>query len=289
MKRKYIISGVGKKPEVTICMATYNGAGYLRQQIDSILAQSYEHWELLVRDDKSTDDTRDVLRDYAAVYPDKIRLIEDNGQHLGVNLNFAKLLESADSDYIMFSDQDDVWLPKKIELTLDAMRQAERQYPQTAILVHTDLRVVDCDLNTIAESLWDYQRLSPDIANNANRIMAHNVVTGCTTMLNRTARAVSLPVPEQAVMYDWWIAINVAKAGKIAHISTPSVLYRQHLANECGAKCARAINIVNFLKKLCHVRKRLSAQYAMVTKANPKAGYWAMVFNKALIKVSQQL
>jgi len=277
------------KPDISICMATYNGAQYLAQQIDSILTQSYQEWELLIRDDQSTDNTTDILREYRDRYPDKIRIIDENGPHLGIILNFNRLLDVADSDYIMFCDHDDVWLSDKIEQTLSAMKATEQLHPQKPILVHTDLRVVDQDLNTISDSLWNYQRLFPDIANNPSRIMAHNVVTGCTVMINRQAKTVSTPIPPQAVMHDWWVAIKVAQTGKIVHISTPTILYRQHSDNELGAKHARAINIVNFLKKLCKIKKLLSLQYAMIKKADPKASFSAMILNKTIIKISQRL
>lgn len=277
------------KPDISICMATFNGAKYLKQQIDSILGQSCKDWELIIRDDKSTDNTTEILRNYTTAHPDKIRLIDENGPHLGINLNFGRLLESVDSDFIMFCDQDDVWLPDKIQLTLNAMKAAQKIYPQKPLLVHTDLRVVDHKLNTISDSLWDYQRLLPYIAENPAKIMAHNVVTGCTVMINKPAKQISTPIAPEAIMYDWWIAIKVARVGKIAHISTPSILYRQHSNNELGAKYARSVNVINFLKKLCYIRKRLNAQYDMLKKADPEAHFGSMVFNKALIEISRRL
>jgi glycosyltransferase involved in cell wall biosynthesis len=273
---------------ITICLATYNGAEYLKEQIESILAQSCGGWQLMIRDDGSTDNTIGIIRAYGFAYPDKIRLIDENGPHLGATLNFGRLLESADSDYIMFCDQDDVWLGDKIQLTLDAMRSTEERYPEMPILVHTDLTVVDDKLNTISDSLWNYQRLFPDIGDDPKKIMAQNVVTGCTMMINKRAKEISIPVVAEAIMYDWWVAIKVASVGKIVHIPTPSILYRQHFNNEIGAKRARSVNIVNFLKKLCHLPERLSDQYSMIARADPGAGFWSMVFNKAMIKISQR-
>ena len=153
-------------------------------------------------------------------------------------MNFGKLLEYADTEYIMFSDQDDVWLPNKIELTLNAMKAAEQVYPDKPILIHTDLQVMDSELNTIANSMWSYQKLFPEAGDDLNRIMAQNVVTGCTVMINKKARAVSIPVPDEAIMYDWWLALNVCRHGKIIYVSIPSVLYRQHSRNRLGAQKA---------------------------------------------------
>jgi glycosyltransferase involved in cell wall biosynthesis len=269
-------------------MATYNGEQFLRQQLDSILAQSNQDWQLLVRDDGSDDNTVHIIENYANRLLGKIRLITDNGSRLGASLNFGKLLEYADTEYIMFSDQDDVWLPNKIELTLNAMKAAERIYPDRPILIHTDLQVMDSQLNSIANSLWSYQKLFPEAGDSLNRITALNVVTGCTAMINKGARAVSTPIPEEAIMYDWWLALNVCRHGKIIYVSIPSVLYRQHSRNQLGAQKARKINIVHFLKKLRRIRKLLSAHYRMLKKFDPRASFGRLVLNKAFVKIAQR-
>ncbi|MCK4792683.1 MAG: hypothetical protein KAV87_53630, partial [Desulfobacteraceae bacterium] len=224
----------------------------------------------------------------AAEYPDKIKLITDSDGNLRASLNFGRLLEQADAEYTMFSDQDDIWLPNKIELTLNVMKATERIYPGKPVLIHTDLKVVDSDLNTIADSMWSYQKLFPEIGNDLNRIMAQNVVTGCTMMINRKAKTVSMPIPSEAMMYDWWIAINVCKHGKIVYVSTPSILYRQHSKNWIGARRAQRVNVLHFLKKLCRLKKRLSAHYRMAKRFNPDASLWSLVLNKALAKITQR-
>lgn len=276
------------QPVISICMATYNGEQFLRQQLDSIIAQSNQDWQLLVRDDCSNDETVRIVEEYAGRLPGKIKLIKDNGNRLEASLNFGKLLEYADSEYIMFSDQDDVWLPNKIEMTLNAMKAAERIYPDKPILVHTDLRVMDSRLNTIADSMWCYQKLFPETGDNLNKIMAMNVVTGCTVMINKKARTVSMPVPHEAIMYDWWIALNVCRHGKVVYLSIPSVLYRQHSRNQIGAQEARKINVIHFLKKLCHIKKLLSAHYRMLKKFDPHASFWMLLLNKASAKTAQR-
>ena len=276
------------KPDIKILLATYNGQEYLAEQIDSILAQSNQDWQLLVRDDGSDDDTVCIIKDYANRLPDKIRLIKDDGNRLGANLNFGKLLEQASAEYIMFSDQDDVWLPNKIEMELNAMKAAEQVYPDTPILIHTDLKVTDSELNTIADSMWIYQKIFPEAGNDLNGVMAQNVVTGCTIMINKKARAVSIPIPDEAIMYDWWLALNVCRHGKIIYVSIPSVLYRQHSRNQVGAKKARKIDIIHFLKKLRCIKKLLSAHYRMLRKFDPRASFWRLLLNKTLVKIAQR-
>jgi glycosyltransferase involved in cell wall biosynthesis len=276
------------RPVISICMATYNGEQFLRPQLESILAQSNQDWQLLIRDDGSGDDTVRIVEDYAARLPRRIKLVADNGSRLGASLNFGKLLEYADTEYIMFSDQDDVWLPNKIELTLNAMKAAEQIYPDKPILIHTDLQVMDSELNIIADSMWSYQKLFPDVGDSLSKIMAQNVVTGCTVMINKRARAVSIPVPTEAIMYDWWIALNVCRYGKIVYVSIPSIFYRQHSMNQIGAQKARRINIIHFLKKLCHIKKLLSAHYRMLKRFDSRASFWLLLLNKAMAKTAQR-
>lgn len=275
------------QPTISICMATYNGGEYLKQQIDSIFAQSNQDWQLLIRDDGSCDDTITIIEDYIARCPGRVKLVTGKERHLGASLNFGQLLEYADTEYIMFSDQDDIWLPNKIELTLNVMKATEQIYPDKPVLTHTDLKVVDSDLNIIADSMWSYQKLFPEIGDDLSKIMAQNVVTGCTMMINRKARDVSTPIPAEAIMHDWWTAINVAKHGKIVYVSAPSILYRQHSKNEIGAQKSQRISTIHFLKKMCCLKKHLSAQYRMVKKIDPDAGLWLLVLNRLFAKIAQ--
>jgi len=272
---------------IDILLATYNGWKYLREQIDSILAQSCQDWQLLIRDDGSDDDTLSIIKDYVGRYPDRIKLVEDNNGHLGTSLNFQRLLENSVSEYIMFSDQDDVWLPQKIEATLNLMEATEEEYPNKPILVHTDLRVVDSQLKTIAKSMWQYQGTSPETGNDLNKVVLQNVVTGCTIMINRKAKAVSLPIPKEAVMHDWWIAISVAKHGKIVYVSDQLVLHRQHPNNTVGAKKTLRQDIMGFFKNLSSLKKRVMKHYSMVKKHNPDTAFLPFVLKKIASKIPQ--
>lgn len=276
------------KPETTICMATYNGREFLKEQIDSFFSQTCKNWQLLIRDDGSSDGTLDVIGEYTDKYHEKIKLVSDSITHLGASLNFGKLLEHVDSKYIMFSDQDDIWLPEKIEITLNAMKAAEEQYPDIPVLVHTDLKVVDSNLGVISDSMWRYQRLFPDVCDNINKLQAHNVVTGCTVTINRKARDVCLPIPQEAVMYDWWLALCVAKYGEIVSLSDQTILYRQHASNEIGAKKFRRINILNFFRKLFSIKSLIFTQYRMVRKFDPNVGFCMFIYNKICVKISQK-
>jgi glycosyltransferase involved in cell wall biosynthesis len=222
--------------KIQILMATYNGEKYIDEQLNSIINQSYNNWELLVRDDCSTDKTLKILADYVEKYPAKIKLIDSSGVRMGACGNFAELINNSNADYVMFSDQDDVWLPNKIERTLDAMKSIEgKKDVGNPILIHTDLHVVDEALNTTNSSMWKLQNLNPHVKN-INRLMVHNNVTGCTMMINRALANMAKDIPEGAIMYDWWIALIAASFGEIEFMREGSMLYRQHGKNDIGAK-----------------------------------------------------
>jgi len=292
------------KRSIDILLATYNGEKYLAEQIDSIMAQSNQDWQLLIRDDGSTDDTVSIAKDYVAQYPDRMALIEDDGCHLGASLNFQRLLENSTADYIMFSDQDDVWLDRKIQMTWDLMKSTEREYPDKPVLVHTDLTVVDAQLKTIARSTWKYQGTPPETGNDPQKVLLQNVATGCTIMINRKAKEVSMPIPKEAVMHDWWLIINVAKHGRVAHISDQLVLYRQHGSNAVGAKEAPRmprtprmprLNGRLFFERLkvrkqhlFSLRTRTMNHYRMVKKSDPTATFCSVVLRKVASKIAQR-
>jgi len=276
------------KPRIDILLATYNGQAYLKDQIDSILAQSCQDWQLLIRDDGSIDDTINVIEDYQRQYPDKIKIITDSVNHLGAKLNFGELLKHTQSDYIMFCDQDDVWLPQKIDVTLNAMRMAEKSYPNKPIMVHSDSIVVNANLKKIADSKWAYEKIWPRKDDDLNRIVLQNVATGCTIMINRKAKNVSLPIPKDAIMHDWWIALKVAEHGKIIYTPDKLVLYRQHSNNLVGAKEATKWNIRAFLGRLVSLKQRIMNYYKMVKVHDPHIRLWQVVLKKVLHKIAQK-
>lgn len=223
-------------PEIDILMATYNGEKYIEQQIESILLQSNKNWRLLIRDDCSKDNTPKIIKKYCKMYSGKIIQVDNNNKGLGAAQNFSCLLENSEAEYIMFSDQDDFWLEDKIELTYKLMVESEAKYRKSMpILVHSELKVVDKALKTISGSFWKHQLINPD--NKAiNRLLIQNNVTGCTVMINKALRDLQHPVPKDAIMHDWWIALVAATFGKIEYIYQPTILYRQHGNNDVGAK-----------------------------------------------------
>jgi glycosyltransferase involved in cell wall biosynthesis len=234
------------KPQVDILLGTYNGEKYLPQLLESIERQSYCNWKLIVRDDCSKDATIQIILSFQQKYPEKVQIIHNEGENLGACKNFLKLLEFSTNDYIFFCDQDDYWLPNKIEKMLTYALEIEAKFLDIPFLIHHNLVVVDENLNKISDSFWDYQYIKPDFCNTLPRLLVTNSVTGCATIINKNLREIIIPVPDGVIMHDWWIAIVASVFGKLFWIPDRLILYRQHGKNDVGAK---AWNLSYIIKK----------------------------------------
>ncbi|MGT2832087.1 glycosyltransferase family 2 protein [Streptococcus halotolerans] len=216
--------------KVNIVMSTYNGEKYLADQIKSIQAQTFKDWNLLIRDDGSKDNTTSIIREIAEK-DDRIRFINDGqNENYGVIKSFYHLVKYESADYYFFSDQDDVWLPEKLEITL---KRAQQEVLERPLLVYTDLRVVNEDLQILQESMIKAQ------SHHANtelvQELTENTVTGGTMMINK-ALADKWQVYENLLMHDWYLALLAASLGKLVYIDQATQLYRQHEANVLGAR-----------------------------------------------------
>lgn len=227
---------MNNQPEIEILLATYNGERFLREQIDSILAQNYANWRVLARDDGSTDGTVSIFKEYEERLPGRFRMLPESAGTGHPKWNFLQLMEASTSEYICFADQDDVWLPQKLTLTMQAMGRLEaRRGKNIPLLAFTDLRVVDENLTTIADSLWKLHCLNPRQVNHFARLLGQNVVTGSTVMANRRLVELALRMPEEADMHDSWVALVASAFGAGEAVPVQTVLYRQHGGNMLGA------------------------------------------------------
>ncbi|MBN9378525.1 MAG: hypothetical protein BGO14_08505 [Chlamydiales bacterium 38-26] len=241
---------MSQQPRIDILLATCNGEKYLADQLDSLLKQEYQNIRLIVRDDASQDQTPSILKSYQTAYPEKIT-VHEGKEKLGVKGNFSKLMEFSAAPYVMFADQDDVWLPHKVKQTLNVMQQLERKYGEQPLLVHSDLVVVDENLRVLNRSFWKYAGIKPHAGTNLNRLLSQNVVTGCTVMVNRLLIEIAKPIPVEAFMHDWWIALTAASFGQIGCINVPTLYYRQHSKNTLGAqKFGSWANLMHSAQKL---------------------------------------
>ncbi|NGY95701.1 MULTISPECIES: glycosyltransferase family 2 protein [unclassified Neochlamydia] len=233
--------------KVDILLATYNGERYLAEQIESLLNQTYPAIHLLIRDDASIDNTPLIIKSYLSKFPDRITFFQGRKRQ-GVKANFSQLMKASTSSYLMFSDQDDVWKPNKVEKSLSCMLAMENQYGELPLLVHSDLTVVDENLHLLDPSFWHYTHLKPHHSSSLNRLLTQNGVTGCTIMINRLLNEMARPIPHEAFMHDWWLALTASAFGQIGVINEATLYYRQHSTNTLGAQ--KFFNFYNMKKKL---------------------------------------
>ena len=229
-------SSASQAATVEVLLATYNGARFLVQQVDSILAQDYPAVRILARDDGSNDGTLAILEDYAQRLPGRFILMPQTAPTGSAKFNFVALMQAATADYVCCADQDDVWLPEKISRSMLALHKLEEQHgAHTPLLVFTDLRVVAKDLTPLYPSFWAHQHISPDGIHSFRKLLTQNVVTGCTALFNSSLCKLASNMPPEAYMHDFWIALVACALGHATYLPEPTVLYRQHDANVLGA------------------------------------------------------
>lgn len=212
--------------KINILLSAYNGEKYIAEQIQSLQEQTVKDWTLWVRDDGSSDKTCEIVESFHN--DERIKLIK--GENVGVIKSFFALLKQETADYYFFCDQDDVWLPEKLELTLKEAGQHDNHSPN---LYYTDLKVVNQELQVLSESMIKSQS---DHANTQLvQELTENTVTGCTMMINH-ALAEIWQDTDDVIMHDWYLAVAAAAKGKLIYIDRPTMLYRQHADNVLGAR-----------------------------------------------------
>ena len=252
--------------KTAILLSTYNGEKFLREQLDSIFSQTDQDWCLFVRDDGSTDSTTSILSEYKLKYGEKIEIIPSD-KNIGPIASFELLMSSCDSDYVYFCDQDDVWLPNKIEVMRKVMQKAEENNGKAPVVAFSDLKVVDSSLNIISESFWNYSKIDPSISSDFEMLCVHGVATGCAMMVNRKAIDHALPFPPEVRMHDAWVVLCTSKAGGIVtYTSEPTILYRQHGNNLVGAIDESSSYLSSKLKTIKFVWRNNQLQWRMIKK-----------------------
>lgn len=230
---------------MAVLLSTFNGEDFLNAQLDSILYQSFTQFVIVVRDDCSNDSTPSILNRYATDHPGRFFILPYDSVNLGAKASFAVLVQyvlehkselGLARAYMMFADQDDIWAAKKIEIEFNTLLRLEQEKDyRVPALVHSDLEVVDHEGKRIAGSYIKYQGLQIQRDSLVNQVQS-NLVTGCTVLINEELALKALPIPEQAIMHDWWIAVVAVAYGRRAFIDEPLVRYRQHGRNTIGAQ-----------------------------------------------------
>lgn len=251
---------------ITIIMAVYNGQEYIREQLESLKDQTYTEWRLVIRDDRSSDKTAEIVKKFSDEVEQEVIFKVNEKPSGSAKNNFALLINDAkESDYVMFCDQDDIWKKDKIEITFNKMKQAEERYGRDfPLLVHGDVEVIDENGNINADSMFEMSHINAD--SKLPQILIQNHVTGCTMMCNKKliVGISEYTSSEYIIMHDYLAALYASVFGKIEVIKKPLISYRQHSGNSVGAKNNN--NPMYLLKRLANGRK--SYKEAMETSRN---------------------
>lgn len=240
-------------PRAEILLATYNGERFLTEQLNSLLNQSWQDLHITISDDCSTDHTPDLIKAYAEQYPEKITWVK-HGHHFGnARDHFFFLMNQCQEDYMLFCDQDDVWNTDKAEITMQTLLHEEALWSKdTPVLVCTDQIPADVHLQPLAPSLMRMQKQDASVID-YRRLLLQNIVTGCTTGINRTLAKKAVCIkPEHTIMHDWWLGLVAARFGRLVYVDRCTMLYRQHGNNSVGAKNVSGIGYI--FRKLSHLK-----------------------------------
>jgi glycosyltransferase involved in cell wall biosynthesis len=225
--------------KVSIALAAYNGEKYLKKQLESIFSQTHSDIEVVVCDDCSTDKTLKILASYRK---EKRLRIFINKKNLGYIKNFERAISLCTGDYIALSDQDDVWMPDKIEILVNNIGNYS--------LIYSDAELIDGNDRLICDSFMKYQHIDvPEEDEQFKKLLFRNYYTGCTMMFTRSLASKIIPIPETENVHDWWIALCASTENKIKFLNQTLIKYRFHSANVIGAKIFTKRKIIYNLYK----------------------------------------
>jgi len=221
---------------VSVALCTYNGAPYLREQLESIASQSLLPYEVVVCDDNSTDASLEILREFKETVPFRMTIYR-NAERLGPTKNFERAIGLCNGSIIALADQDDVWLPSKLEKLVRVLqRDTEAGY------AFSNAVVVDERLHPLGYTMWHTvsftkrQRGAFKEGKQVEVLVKHTVVTGATMAFRSSLRELVLPIPETWV-HDAWISLIATAAGRNGiPVEEPLVLYRQHPGQAIGGR-----------------------------------------------------
>jgi len=206
---------------ISVAMATYNGELFLAEQIESILAQSFNNLELIIVDDRSTDTTPEILHKYKHYRNVKIY---QNEQRLGVIKNFEKAISLCKGRYIAFSDQDDIWLNSKLEILIENINGS--------LLICSDAKLIDENNQVISNSFFKSIKLKiPTPERLFYKVVYESFILGCTMLFDREILNTAIPIPIDSNSHDWWITVNSAATERVKIIDQPLLLKRVHQRN----------------------------------------------------------
>jgi len=245
---------VNNSQYVSVALCTYNGSKYIEEQIKSILNQTRPVDEIIICDDGSKDTTVNIAsRMLSNSKCDKV--IEINEKNFGTSKNFEKAISLCNGDIIFLCDQDDIWMPLKVERVLKVFENK----PQVG-LIFSDAELVDSSLHNLGATLWRTVGVSKrfirliDTGHAVDVLLHHTVVTGATCAFRSKYTSKILPIPCEWV-HDSWIAFIISAYASITAIPEKLILYRQHSSQQIGAKLKQeSIEIMTGSKKRDYLR-----------------------------------
>jgi glycosyltransferase involved in cell wall biosynthesis len=208
---------------VSVALATYNGEKYLRQQLDSIYYQTIFPYEVVVYDDCSSDETINILEEYKISKGLKYWI---NDENLGFYRNFERAIMNCSGDFIALSDQDDIWMPNKLERLINEIGNHS--------LICSDAKLINANDIVFQNSYFQHQNLYPYYCNQFLNLLINNYVTGCTTLFKKELLNSALPMPNIRY-HDQWLGLVAAKSAGVFFLAEKLILYRQHSLNDTGA------------------------------------------------------
>ena len=225
--------------KIDILLATYNGSKYLHEQLDSILSQSYGNINVIIRDDGSSDNTVMIIKEYEQK-DNRVKLLNDNLGNLGFVRNFEELMKNSTSEYLMFSDQDDIWYNNKVETSYTRIKAIEETNGKSCpILVHTNSKIMNYEKQTKSLFISDYAKNS-----SFENSFFNFFVQGSTMLINESLKREALPFSKEVYLHDRYLHLIAEFIGIRAYIDTPTMDYRQHSNNEIGSR----VNIIDKIK-----------------------------------------
>lgn len=247
------------RSNVSVVMSSYNGERYLENQLDSILNQKFDtqkfDLKIYIRDDGSKDNTQDIIEKYVNNYPGIVNQVDKNHPNIGVKQSFFKLLKLVDGDYYFFSDQDDIWLPNKIDKFLSVFNLHENDFP---VGVYSDLWVAD------AKGVSTGKKMKENISAGVDgdvlpKLLSQDLVTGASFAINKKTveyiNKVNYKIFDKVRMHDSFIALLIAMTGNLEFIEEPLINYRQHGNNVIGANVESKKGIISKLMKINKIKQ----------------------------------
>ncbi|MFX0090183.1 MAG: glycosyltransferase family 2 protein [Candidatus Hodarchaeota archaeon] len=248
---------------VSVAMTTYNGEKYLREQLDSIYKQTYKNIEVIVSDDCSTDETVKILEEYQEKYGLQYSVNETN---VGIKKNFERVISRCQGEYIALSDQDDVWVPEKIEMLVNNIGRHS--------LICSNIYRIDQNGKFLGSVEWIYFGIPSGKEAQFRHALYKNDVLNCALMFRREILSKVLPFP---AAIDWWLALVAIKTNGIKYLNTPLIYHREHSDNysfQGYHSYWRAI--LHFFTTKSYYRRHLYIRYLY---ENLRAAWTSSVFN----------